>query len=130
MKKIRYFLPAAIWTIAMFVLTLMPSSDVPKMVFSRIPYFDKFVHVGLFAAFVLLWSLGFRRLGEKRQLVYLARMILIAIALGLTIELLQKELVTLHRSFEWWDWVADIIGAFLGAAIFREIFPQKKEKEK
>ena len=127
MKKIRYFLPAILWTAVILVLCLMPSSDVPDTVLSRIPYFDKFVHCGIFAGFVFLWSLGLRRMGISHQIVYLARIILIAVLLGLAIEFLQKEMTSLHRDFDWWDWLADCIGAFLGAAIFREIFPQKTE---
>ncbi|HLR38372.1 MAG TPA: VanZ family protein [Chitinophagaceae bacterium] len=130
MKKISAFLPAIIWTIIIIILTLMPASSVPNTPFSRIPYFDKMVHCGIFAGFVLLWSMLFRRLkGKEKQIVYMARAILIAIVFGLIIELLQGEITSIHRDFDWWDLVADIIGAFLGAAIFVEIYGPKKEKE-
>lgn len=128
MKKLSYFLPGAIWTIIILILCLMPSSDIPNTFLSRIPYFDKFVHCGIFAGFVFLWAIGFRRMGQKHQIVYLARLILIAVVLGVAIEFAQKELISLHRDFDWWDWLADSIGAFLGAAIFKEVFPSKTEK--
>lgn len=128
MKKVSYFLPAVFWTIIVLVLTLMPSSDMPDTFLSRVPYFDKFVHCGIFAGFVFLWALGFRKAGKKHQIIYLARLILIALVLGLAIEFAQKELVSLHRDFDWWDWLADSIGAFLGAAIFREIFIEKAKE--
>lgn len=125
MKKISGFLPAVVWTIVILILCLMPSSDVPDTFLSKIPYFDKFVHCGIFAGFVFLWALGVRRLGLKHQIIYLARFILIAALLGLAIEFAQKEFISIHRNFDWWDWVADFIGALLGAAIFREAFPAK-----
>src|SRR5690625_3010730 len=109
MKKTTHFLPAVIWTAVILILTLMPSSDVPDTVLSRIPYFDKFVHFGIFAGFVFLWGIGYRHKDKKIQLVFLARIILVAVLLGLAIELLQKELVSLHRSFDWWDWLADVV---------------------
>lgn len=129
MKKVRYFIPAVVWTIVILALTLMPASDIPNTFASRIPYFDKLVHCGIFAGFVLLWSIGIKRLGNKHPMIYLARVILVAILLGLIIEILQKELVSLHRSFDWWDWLADCIGAFLGGAIFREIYRDRKEEK-
>src|SRR5699024_1167545 len=93
-------------------------------------YFDKMVHCGIFAGFVLLWSMLFRRLkGKEKQIVNMDRAILIAIVFGLIIELLQGESTSIYRRFDWWDLVADIIGAFLGAAIFVEIYGPKKEKE-
>lgn len=128
MKKVSYFIPAVLWTLVILALCLMPSSDIPNTFASRIPYFDKLVHCGIFAGFVVLWALGMKQAGKKHPMVYLARVILIAIFLGLIIEILQKELVTLHRSFDWWDWIADCVGAFLGGAIFREIYRGKEEK--
>lgn len=132
MKKTIAFLPALIWTLGVLILTLMPSSMIPETTFfSRIPYFDKMVHCFIFAGFVLLWCVGFRKeKGEAKIYVYVARMVLIAIVLGLVIELLQKEMPGIGRAMEWWDWVADMMGAFLGAAIFMEIYGPKKRKEK
>ncbi len=130
MKKITAFLAPIVWTLIIFALTLMPASDIPNTPFSKIPYFDKLVHCGIFAGFVLLWSIVFRRLkGKERQVVYMARVIVVAIILGLVIEILQKEIASLHRDMEWWDWLADTIGAFLGAAVFMEIYGPKREKE-
>lgn len=129
MKKIRYFIPAVLWTLVILVLCLMPSSDVPHTFFSGIPYFDKLVHCGIFACFVILWAMGMRRAGKKHPMVYLAQVILIAILLGLAIEILQKEMTSLHRDFDWWDWMADCLGAFLGGAVFREIFREKEAKK-
>jgi hypothetical protein len=131
MKLIRFYLPAIVWTAVILFLTLLPASDLPNTFFSKIPYFDKMVHAGIFALFVILWyaawyksfSLTHANVQKTKQpLTGLAGIILIAVLLGLLIEILQKEWTTIHRDFEWFDWLADIIGAFFGGAIANEIF--------
>lgn len=137
MKLVKFYLPAISWTLVVLLLTLLPASDIPNTVFSRVPYFDKLVHMGIFMIFVILWYGGVYRAYRHRQpentqrqyqpLVLLARIILAAIALGFAIELVQKEWTTLHRDFEWMDWLADTLGAFLGGAIAGELFKLNQE---
>jgi hypothetical protein len=137
MKLVKFYLPAISWTLVVLLLTLLPASDIPNTVFSRVPYFDKLVHMGIFMIFVILWYGGVYRAYQHRQpentqrqyqpLVLLARIILAAIALGFAIELVQKEWTTLHRDFEWMDWLADTLGAFLGGAIAGELFKLNQE---
>lgn len=122
MKVFRFYIPAAVWTVIIFLLCLMPASDIPNTTFSKIPYFDKLVHAGIFAGFVFLWAFALYKSGKSHHLVYLAIVILIAISLGFIIEILQKELISLHRDFDLWDWVADSLGAFFGGAVFNELF--------
>lgn len=132
MKTYRYYLPAIIWTVVMLLLTLLPARDIPNTFLSGIPYFDKMVHAGIFGLFVILWYVGsfgaHRAKGETKgyhAMTLLARVILAAVLLGLFIEIVQKEWTTIHRDFEWFDWVADILGAFVGGAIAREIFRKR-----
>lgn len=127
MKFSRFYIPAVIWTVIILLLCLMPASDVPNTFMSRIPHFDKLVHAGIFAGFVFLWAFALHKSGKSHPLVYLAIVIIIAILLGFLIELLQKELISLHRDFDMWDWVADILGAFFGGAIFNVVFRGKKK---
>lgn len=129
MKITRYYLPAIAWTVIMLVLTLLPSPDFPHTFLSSIPYFDKMVHAGIFGLFVILWYAGAyksrQKEGEAKALhpmTLLARVIVAAIVLGLIIEVVQKEWRTIQRDFEWFDWIADILGAFFGGAIAGEIF--------
>lgn len=129
LKSSRYYLPAVAWTLIMLVLTLLPASDLPRTFFFRVPYFDKLVHAGIFGLFVVLWYAGAYKKhraapGDKQYhpMTLLARVILAAILLGLLIEVVQKEWATLHRDFEWMDWLADILGAFFGGALANEIF--------
>lgn len=129
MRITRYYFPAVAWTIIMLVLTLLPSPDFPHTFLSSIPYFDKMVHAGIFGLFVILWYAGAYKSSQKagksgalHPMTLLARVILAAILLGLIIEIVQKEWRTIQRDFEWFDWVADTLGAFIGGAIAREIF--------
>jgi len=129
MKINRYYLPAIAWTLIVLILTLLPAPDLPHTFFSAIPYFDKMVHAGIFGLFVILWYAGayksYRtKTAEKsyHPMTLLARVILAAVLLGLIIEVVQREWTSLHRDFEWFDWIADILGAFFGGAIANEIF--------
>jgi hypothetical protein len=135
MKLIRFYLPAIVWTIIILILTLLPASDIPHTILSRIPYFDKLVHAGIFALFVILWYAasyksfsaayaGGNKEGTRQYhpMTVLAWVIIAAILLGFCIEIVQKDWTTIHRDFEWWDWVADTIGAFFGGTIAVELF--------
>lgn len=126
MKRYRFYIPALLWTGVILLMCLMPSYDVPATPLFNIPYFDKMVHAGIFAVFVFLWCYGLWRSGRRQMLVYLAGTILAAVLLGLVIECLQKMLVSLHRDFEWLDWLADSAGAFFGGAVFREYAGRSK----
>lgn len=133
MKLFRSYLPAIAWTVVMLVLTLLPAPDLPHTFFSSVPYFDKMVHAGIFGLFVILWYAAAHKSGNRQgaggkthhPMTRLARVILAAILLGLLIEVVQKEWTAIHRDFEWFDWLADILGAFFGGAIANEVFRVK-----
>lgn len=131
MKILRFYWPAIGWTIIILLLTLFPASDIPDTPFNRIPYFDKMVHAGIFAVFVILWYAAFHKYLSATQhersrrfqpLTLLAQIILVAIVLGVLIEIIQKDWKFIHRDFDWYDWLADTLGAFFGGAIANEIF--------
>lgn len=137
MKFIRFFWPAIGWTIIIILLTLLPASDIPATPFSRIPHFDKLVHAGIFGLFVILWySALFKAFSATRSpeqfqpITLLAGTILAAIILGLLIEIVQKDWKFIQRDFEWYDWLADILGAFVGGAIANELFKIKRPSKK
>lgn len=140
MRFFRYYFPAIIWTAVILLLTLMPSSDIPNTFLSKIPNFDKLVHAGIFALFVILWYASLYKyftrkypdnLHEKfHPVTTLAYIILAAVVLGILIEITQKVWTSIHRDFDWFDWLADCIGAFFGGAITNEIFKIKPKKPK
>jgi len=109
-KKRARFL-ATLWTLLIFILCLMPGKDLPEV---NVPFIDKWTHFVLFGTFSFLWLCGF----PKRKFGHLALVFIISIALGWLIECLQGYFVSLGRSKDIMDAVADGIGGLLGILFF------------
>lgn len=115
----------------------MPASDIPSGFFSKIPHFDKMVHAGIFGLFVILWYAALYKAYSSYQtpekfqpFTLLAGTIVAAIFLGLVIEIVQKDWKYIHRAFDWYDWLADTLGAFVGGALANEFFKTKHVSKK
>ena len=105
--------------IAYFLLTtiilLWPGNALPKTNLITIPFFDKIVHIVLFA--ILSW-LALKAYGSVHK--YRNTKMVAAIAIyGILIEVVQLYLIP-FRSFEFVDIIADAIGAFLGMILFNK----------
>ncbi|HMG89861.1 MAG TPA: VanZ family protein [Chryseolinea sp.] len=113
--SIKTFWPAAISLIGATVLFCLPGDEFPeKSWFDKI-YLDKWVHVGLFAVLVLLWSLPLLHKIKihsrlQKALVWTA---VAFVVYGIIIELIQGRFIP-HRTFGVDDMVADAIGCGLG----------------
>ena len=81
--------------------------------------FDKVVHLGFF--FVLTILLFYGRIKYHHNYTFrsltIFKIIVITAALGGGIELLQWK-VFVYRSAEWWDFICDMIGVFMGVFSF------------
>ncbi|MGQ0737844.1 MAG: VanZ family protein [Bacteroidota bacterium] len=116
MKKLRpSVLPALLWLIISTVLLTLPGSAFPKDDwFSKI-WFDKWVHIGLFALLVFLWCWSL--LSHKMDISKLKRgfmtIALLAFAYGIGMEFVQKHFVV-NRFFDKGDILADAGGCTLG----------------
>lgn len=101
----KLFLPAAIfYTIILFVLTSLPSKELPTDIN------DKTAHFVAFAGFAIVWLLV--------KTDYL-KVIIAGIAFGIFIEFWQGILPeSFHRSFEVLDMIADGIGTLIGCFVF------------
>lgn len=110
-----YFLAAFSWLILVFVLLILPGSALPRQNWLTLVHADKWVHVGLFAILVFLWSSFFQAL--KKGNTTLKKIFLLicvtGICFGIVMELIQEYYV-LHRSFEWADILADAGGCVAG----------------
>jgi len=96
--------PIIIWTIIIFILCTLPSENLPKG-----PN-DKMSHFIVFAGFTFLWSFQ----SSKYWLI-----ILIGVFYGIGIEFWQANLPkSFHRSFDWYDALADGIGGIIGLFIY------------
>jgi VanZ family protein len=108
-------LPGAGWLIISTILLTLPGSAFPKENFLDKIFFDKWVHIGLFAIMVFLFCWSFRKknfsLNKLKRVFYL--IFFLVVAYGISMEFVQKYYVP-NRGFELGDIVADTIGAGLG----------------
>ena len=101
-------LAALIYLFFISVLFFLPGSVLPEENWLSKIYFDKWVHIGLFAVLLVLWLwvLDPGKIGVRRLL-------LAAAAYGIVVELIQYQFIP-NRSFDMFDWVADMTGSFAG----------------
>ncbi len=81
----------------------------------KIEYFDKFVHVVLYAFFAFILTIDFRGyFGDKTSInILFTCCVLFPVLLGGFIEIAQVTWFS-PRTAEWIDWFADIIGTGIG----------------
>ena len=110
-QKLRVALSLIYLGIIVF-LSLMPSDDLPQI--ELFNGFDKLVHFCMYFGFtwLLCWTLHAE---SKPKLDYY--IIIFTIGWGLLMEIFQLEM-HLGRAFEWFDVLANGIGALTGAVIF------------
>lgn len=102
---------AVIWTVLILIACLLPGNEVPDV---KIPMIDKWVHFIIFGGFTFLWLCVKR----YRNLRFGIIMLLLAVAFGYAVELLQGSGITPGRSYDLMDVVADGIGGAIGVLIF------------
>lgn len=131
-QKIAFknFLPGIAWFFIVAFLVFMPGSDVPKVGWLNIPYFDKIAHAGLFGGLTLLFCLPYFKahFSFQQKLNYFIRVSLASIVWGLGVEFIQKFYVP-GRSFDLVDWAADTAGVLIGFWLCRKIITLKFAKE-
>lgn len=115
--KLKPFIPTLIWLIIIVVLSGYPGRNLPKAPFDE---FDKLVHLAIYALLSFLSVLGFSKqpnsslLSNKLQNFF---SISFSIVMGGLIELLQ-EYVFINRYGDWYDFIANSLGAFCGVIGF------------
>jgi VanZ family protein len=96
---------AIFWTVLIFILCTIPSVSLP----SGQPN-DKISHFIAFAGFTFFWFFHSSKYGQ---------LILIAAFYGIVIEFWQGILPEgFHRSFDWYDALADAVGGIIGLPIY------------
>ena len=104
-----------LWLIISTLLLTIPGKAFPKENWLEKIWFDKWVHIGMFAVMVLLWCWATQRMKLNKEKLKKA-FILIALlwlAYGIGMEFVQKHLVT-NRSFDSGDIIADGVGCLAG----------------
>ncbi|MFV0605956.1 MAG: VanZ family protein [Niabella sp.] len=115
--------PAYGWLLLTTILLVLPGSAFPKETWLSKIYFDKWVHIGLFAIMVWLFCRAKYQHSTTTpdlKAAFLTITILI-IGYGIVMEFIQKYFVP-YRSFDVGDIIADAAGAFLGYFVSYRLF--------
>ena len=120
--EIKSFLPGILGFIVATMLFCLPSEEFPEAGWLDQLHLDKFIHVGLFIMLVVLWCLpaGYRLENKKRVDTIYIWITVAFIIYGIAIEFIQRNFIP-HRSFDFFDIVADAIGCGLGFFFVRWI---------
>lgn len=84
-------------------MCLDDSPNVPKITFQ---YKDKVVHFIFYFVFVYFWAKSLKNI----RFNYTVIILVLALLLGITIEFLQENF-TINRTFDWYDILANSLGA-------------------
>lgn len=107
-KFIKLYLPAILWSAFVFLLCLIPGNELPQKTWLNKIYFDKIVHIGMyFVLFLLIVRIRNQKNIPQKNIVTAA---VICITQGVFIELLQGSIISLNRSFDVFDIMANCIG--------------------
>ncbi|MDA9555356.1 VanZ family protein [Pelobium sp.] len=113
-RTLKFQWPAMLWSVLVLILCDLPTNELPSSS-HFFEGFDKMVHLGFF--FVLTVLLFFGKIRQQNSYDYriltIVKIILINVALGGGIEILQWKIFT-YRSAEWWDFFADMTGLAMG----------------
>lgn len=120
---LRYNLPAILWAVVIFIVCTMPGDELPTSPLFNIPHFDKIVHLFLYTVLECLLMLGFTKQYSygKISKYALGMSLSINICYGGIIEILQGT-IFIERTADFFDFMANTSGAFLGLLIFK-FFP-------
>jgi hypothetical protein len=116
-KIFRYKSVAIAWFLIMCILFFLPGSALPQESWLDAIYFDKWVHVGLFAVLIFLWRSSFNLDFNH----YNWMLLFIALLYGLTVEFIQKYWVS-NRSFDLYDVMADMTGSVIGLVVWLRVY--------
>lgn len=120
------YIPALCWIALTYWGCLLPSAEIPTFDFWDKIYFDKILHFLLYAALMLLllWAAkGNHRIPEMIPETTFLASITICLVMGMSIECLQSVL-PIHRSFDIYDFYANIAGVIFGILLWRKIVPR------
>ena len=107
-KNLRLSL-AVLYLLFISFLFVLPGSALPKNDWLSRIWFDKWVHIGLFAGLAVAWSWALA-LNYKRSLYVVFGVLAVY---GMMVEVVQHFFVP-NRSYDIGDWIADLVGSVLG----------------
>ena len=116
-------LPWFLWTGMIAILTLTPGNYIPRIItFADWISADKFVHLFIFGVYSFLILEGFSRQGKYKNLKKNAVLtgLLIGMVFAFFTEMMQKFVIP-GRNGNFYDFLADVLGLFVGYLCWRLI---------
>lgn len=122
----RYSIPAIAWFIISVILLTLPGSAFPDENWLGDIYFDKWVHIGMFAMMVFLccWAAYKTKINRQKLFRYFLFFAIAALLYGIVMEFVQKYCIP-NRSFDVGDIIADGIGCLAGLLFSIRRFTKK-----
>ena len=118
-NNFRWLLLAIGWFILSTVLLTLPGSKFPKEDWLSKIWFDKWVHIFLFAVLTWLWCMV-----VPRQLKNLILAGILCLAYGIIMEFIQGYCIP-NRSFDEGDIIADAVGCLIAVVYCRGRYIKK-----
>ena len=109
------FIPGLLWLVIATILLTLPGSSFPTDDWLSRIWFDKWVHIGLFAIAVVLWCWALQSKYTERNALVKAFGICAAawLGYGVGMEFVQRYFIV-NRSFDAGDIIADAVGCATG----------------
>lgn len=126
----RYNIPAFIWAVIILIIMAFPGDKLPELSFWQfIPFFDKWVHFGLFFIFSGLLGFGFimQTSFPKLNSNTILSVFLISAIYGGATELMQTFVSS--RTADYIDLISDVSGGLIGVVLIKIIFEKVKNKK-
>lgn len=119
----KKFLPGVAWFFFILILICLPGKSIPSTNWLDGLGMDKVAHCILFGILVVLFCFPFKKssIVKEEKFVWFVKIAIAACVWGLLTELIQKYFVA-GRQFDWFDWLADGIGAVLALWFCRKYF--------
>ena len=109
----RIYWKVLIWSLLMLMIFLAPSASLPDG--PETPFFDKFIHIGIFAvfSFLLITAIMQHKGIISLRFPLILNVLLYTLIFGSLIELAQSSM-DLGREGDIYDLISDLVGYFLG----------------
>lgn len=111
-----------IWTLLIIIGSFISGNTLNKIPLINIPYFDKFIHFTWYFFLYIFWySYMINRDVKNQKLAVRFGLIISIILLGLIIEIVQEK-VSVNRSNDIFDFLAEIVGTFCAFLVFFKLY--------
>jgi VanZ family protein len=121
----KIYYKTVIWLCLMFYMLFSPESGLPKVKLLAIPYFDKFVHLGMFSLFVFLFLIDSEY--QVRKIRMYIFFIIPCLLFSAFSEIIQYFYIS-GRSGNIYDFIADFFGIAAGNLFYFLVWKKIRNK--